>query len=285
MEFTGERMIPESNAGSKIYLEHINRYNFANQFVKDKDVLDIACGSGYGTNILHEAGAKSILGVDISEEAVTYCKGKYPLINFSVGSVEKIPAQDDSIDVLVSFETIEHVDENTQEKFMQEINRVLRKDGIFVLSTPNALVYEKGNEFHIKELNPEELDALLKKYGFEYEIFFQESIDANYILSSSEIENGKIGNNKVIFENEEKRQAWDTRYLIVVCSKNRKISEILSSTYISNIKSVRHQVDHIALEQTIVEKTRELEMMKSSKFWKLREKYIRFKNLLKRHEN
>jgi len=230
-----------------------------------------------------------VLGVDISEEAVSYCKDKYPQSNFAVGSVNAIPIADASVDVIVSFETIEHVDEKTQEEFMLEVNRVLRNDGVFVLSTPNALVYEKGNEFHIKELTPEELDGLLKKHGFEYEIFFQESVDSNYIFSNAEIEKGHINEKGlVVFQNEEKRAPWEARYLIVVCTKKKESMDVASSVYISNIQSIRHTaIPVIENRKLIVEKDKEIaardaeiELMKSSKFWKLRDLYIKIKKLI-----
>jgi 2-polyprenyl-3-methyl-5-hydroxy-6-metoxy-1,4-benzoquinol methylase len=288
MKFTGERMIPEYNLRSKIYLEHVNRYYFSSQFVRNKDVLDIACGSGYGARILFDSGANSVLGVDISEESIGYCRNKYPNIDFSVGSVDNIPCKDKSFDTIVSFETLEHVDTKKQERFMQEINRVLRDDGVFILSTPNALVYEKGNEFHVKELTPEELDALLKKYGFEFEILFQESVDANYIFSSNEISEGKVNKGFFRFENDEGRRPWEDRYLIVVCVKKDNKSPVIdSSVYISNIQSIRHGINQDFVSKQIEEKEKELEeknreilLIKSSKFWKLREIYLKTKHWL-----
>ncbi|KKP68375.1 MAG: Glycosyltransferase, group 2 family protein [Candidatus Moranbacteria bacterium GW2011_GWE1_35_17] len=289
MKFTGERMIPEFNSGSKIYLEHISRYFFANQFIKGKNVLDIACGSGYGSEIFFNNGANSVLGVDISEETIKYCKNKYPNIKFKAGSVEKIPAGDKSIDVIVSFETIEHVDEGAQEAFMREVNRVLRDDGILILSTPNALVYEKGNEFHIKELTPDELNSLLVENDFEYEIFFQESVDSNYIFSAKEIENSCMNEgNGVIFENKEKRLPWDARYLIVVCTKTKKNLEIASSIYVSNIRSLRYTEDNIeefykiigAKDEELRLKNKEIKNVLKFSFWRLKEFYLKIRHWL-----
>ena len=89
----------------------MTRYIFSSQFVKGKVVLDIACGSGYGTDYLLKVGAVKVIGVDISDEAISYCKDKYSRsgMEFLVGSVEKIPVESNSIDIIVSFETIEHV--------------------------------------------------------------------------------------------------------------------------------------------------------------------------------
>jgi len=89
MKFTGERMIPgteECSSKSSIFKEHVERYKFASRFVKDKVVLDIACGAGYGSKMLLNRGAKKIFGGDISKETINYCKTKYPNkeLSFSV---------------------------------------------------------------------------------------------------------------------------------------------------------------------------------------------------------
>ncbi|PID52806.1 MAG: hypothetical protein CR972_00110 [Candidatus Moraniibacteriota bacterium] len=278
MKFTGERMIPEHNIKDKIYLEHVNRYVFASQFVKDKNVLDIACGSGYGSQILHDAGAKSVCGVDISQETIAYCQEKYPEITFAHGSVDAIPLEDYSVDVIVSFETLEHVDVCVQEKFMQEVNRVLRTDGILILSTPNALVYKEENDFHVKELTPKELDILLKKNHLQYTLFFQESIDSNYILSEEEIHNSSVQSLLTTFANNEKRKAWDDRFLIVVCSKKDHPTKVKGSVYVSNTQSIRHSADTSAYHDVIMQKEHEIQLMRDSKFWHARERYMIIKH-------
>lgn len=164
MKKTGERIIPEYDKNTLGFLEHINRYEFAKQFVKGKNVLDIACGSGYGTYELVNAGAKRIVGVDISEESITYARNRYRhnKIEYISGDARKIPLEDNQFDVIVSFETIEHFKEH--DKFLKEIIRVSKKNSILIISTPNSKVYEKGNMFHKKELDLKNFKCLLKKY-------------------------------------------------------------------------------------------------------------------------
>ena len=73
-----ERLVPDDSAKQHIiYDEHLIRYELAKEFVKDKTVLDIACGSGYGTKILAEAGAREVEGIDISEEAIISARKNY----------------------------------------------------------------------------------------------------------------------------------------------------------------------------------------------------------------
>src|SRR5687768_2473380 len=123
LDFTGERYVPEIRGD--IALEHLHRYLLAKQLVAGKTVLDIASGEGYGSSILAESAFK-VAGVDISREAVSHAQAKYRAENleFLLGSCSVIPLSDASVDVVVSFETIEHHDEH--ELMIKEIKRVLR---------------------------------------------------------------------------------------------------------------------------------------------------------------
>lgn len=161
MEFTGERFVPQCQG--EIAAEHYHRYFFASGFVAGKRVLDIASGEGYGTHILAQSAAH-VTGVDISPEAVANASQQYAgdRVVFFQGSAAAIPLPDDAVDVVVSFETLEHLSE--QEDMLWEISRVLRKDGLLIISTPNKPLYSRqgDNPFHVKELCREEFVALLK---------------------------------------------------------------------------------------------------------------------------
>src|SRR3569832_184980 len=106
--WTGERL--ESFVLHDATIEHLHRYALAKEFVQGKKVLDIACGEGYGSNLLAEA-AEMVQGVDIDESIIAKAKNKYTAKNlrFAGGSVEKIPFDASSFDVVVSFETLEHI--------------------------------------------------------------------------------------------------------------------------------------------------------------------------------
>jgi SAM-dependent methyltransferase len=159
MQYTGERMIPEE-ASADTFWEHIYRYRFAADFVKGKQVLDIACGEGYGSASLLKAGATSVLGVDISEEACQHAREKYG-IQTMVGDAQNIPVPPASVDVVVSFETIEHVPEPY--RFLDECVRILRPGGVAVISTPNKNAYQQlspNNPYHCAELTNDEFARL-----------------------------------------------------------------------------------------------------------------------------
>ena len=163
MRFTGERFIPTEEG--KIQLEHYHRYAVVRDLVAGKRVLDVACGEGYGSSMLAEV-AVAVTGVDISSEAVQHAQATYvkPNLTYLDGSATALPFADASFDVVVSFETIEHL--AGQAEMVSELRRVLRPEGILIISSPNRPVYseESGehNEFHVKELDFTEFDALLK---------------------------------------------------------------------------------------------------------------------------
>lgn len=166
IEFTGERFVPTEHG--VIRQEHLHRYAWCLPLVQGRDVLDVASGEGYGSAML-ASRARSVRGVDISQEAVDHATARYAAVSnltYMQGSAAAIPLVDDSVDVVVSFETIEHLME--QEEMMAEIRRVLRPDGVLVMSSPNKEVYSDRagyhNDFHVKELYQAEFLALVGRH-------------------------------------------------------------------------------------------------------------------------
>jgi SAM-dependent methyltransferase len=157
-----ERMVPDE-AHARTFWEHVARYRFAKDFARDKQVLDIACGEGYGAAALAKAGAASVTGVDISPEICEHARRKDGL-DARAGDGRDIPLPDRSIDLVVSFETIEHVDDPAA--FLGECARVLVPEGTLIVSTPNRPVYsgEGGhNPFHRLEFDESEFIELLRQ--------------------------------------------------------------------------------------------------------------------------
>jgi SAM-dependent methyltransferase len=162
LSFTGERFLPEC-AGEMVY-EHWHRYLVAQRYVTGLRVLDVASGEGYGSHLLCKHAA-SVVGVDVSADAVSHARARYVANNLTyvAASCVQIPEPDASFDVIVSFETIEHIHEH--EAFLREVDRLLAPGGLFIISSPNRPEYSDRtgykNEFHVKELDRAELALLL----------------------------------------------------------------------------------------------------------------------------
>lgn len=155
----GERMVPESTDMSTFW-EHVYRYAFALQFVKGKRVLDIACGEGYGGAAFQKAGASHVIGIDVSESVCLHARNKYGL-DTRQGTAEQISLADGSVDVVVSFETIEHVP--NPNRFLDECVRVLAPGGRLIISTPDKAIYGRmvQNPHHCSEMTREEFASAL----------------------------------------------------------------------------------------------------------------------------
>jgi len=166
LTFTGERFVP--GVGGEIVYEHVHRYAFARRYAAGKRVLDAACGEGYGSALLATV-AGEVTGVDIDGPTIAHARETYRSIRnltFVQGSAAELPMPDASVDVVVSFETIEHLDGADQPRMLAEFSRVLTADGVLVLSAPNRPEYSESrgyvNPFHRHEHDRAELERLLK---------------------------------------------------------------------------------------------------------------------------
>ena len=235
MDYTGERFIPiDSLMNDETAFEHLHRYHSVGELIKDKVVLDIASGEGYGSAIL-ATSAQSVFGVDIDPEVVKYAREKYAgtkNLEFLTGQAENIPLPDHSIDVVVSYETIEHLDQSAQERFLQEIKRVLKKDGKLVVSTPDKTNYSDRysytNEFHLKEFTSDEFLAFLKNY-FGHVISYAQGYEVVSAITETEPQKvARLG----ITDWERSTHPFSRKYLINICSdkafaKNPEFSSVV----------------------------------------------------------
>jgi O-antigen biosynthesis protein len=186
LPWTGERYIPEVQGN--IALEHLHRYVVACELASGKKVLDIACGEGYGSAMLAEV-AHYVVGVDISREAIAHATSKYNESNleFKIGSCDEIPLPASSIDLVVSFETIEHHDQH--EQMLSEIKRILRPGGVLIISSPDKYEYSVApnysNPYHVRELYRHEFEELMAKYFRHFAIYGQRVIYGSGILAEN----------------------------------------------------------------------------------------------------
>ena len=183
----GERFIPGEFDAPALVLEHYQRYHAALGLVDGKVVLDIASGSGYGSYIL-SSRAQRVYGVEIDQAAVDYSNAHYSNINlkFIQGSVENIPLEDNSVDVVVSFETIEHIPQELQTRMIREVRRVLKDDGVFFISSPDKRYYSDErnyvNPFHVHELTSGEFKELLELYFTNVKIAGQRFLRGSFMI-------------------------------------------------------------------------------------------------------
>ena len=180
---SGERYIPML-MDPEVDIEHWHRYQIASALVGGKRVLDIASGEGYGSALLASRAA-TVVGVDISADAVADAAQNYRRDNlsFRTGSCSAIPLADASVDVVVSFETLEHHGEH--EEMFREIKRVLIPGGVCIISTPDRYIYSEitdyKNPFHVKELSAGEFDAIVKKYFLNHSLLGQKYLIGSFV--------------------------------------------------------------------------------------------------------
>lgn len=176
MPWTGERFTPD--VGGDTGLEHLHRYAMAQVLCAGKRVLDIACGEGYGSHLL-AGSASSVVGIDIDATAIAHAQDKYQLPNleFRQGSSTNLLLPNSCIDLAISFETLEHLDEH--EAMLRELRRVLTPDGILFISTPDRLHYSDErnyiNPFHVRELYADEFRMLIGDH-FSYATFYGQRV-------------------------------------------------------------------------------------------------------------
>lgn len=175
MEVTGERMMIESSPTtvSDLYIlqVHLASYQYVAPYATDKRVLDFGCGSGYGAYMI-SGFCKTIVAVDVSQEAIEYAQEKYiaPNLSFkslSDSSVSNLPFDNKSFDIIMSFQVIEHI--NHLESYFSELYRLLADNGVLFISTPNRenrlfFFQRPWNRFHIKEFSSKSLFKGLEKY-------------------------------------------------------------------------------------------------------------------------
>jgi 2-polyprenyl-3-methyl-5-hydroxy-6-metoxy-1,4-benzoquinol methylase len=154
---------------------HLDRYMFASKHVKNKTVADIACGTGYGTEILmNEGKADAVLGIDISPETIVYAKKNHMQrgVSFICQPGEDTQITSESLDVIISFETIEHVEDD--KSLLTEFSRILKENGLLICSTPNNWPLEAA-PYHKRVYNKDSFLALLSTFFNNIELYNQNS--------------------------------------------------------------------------------------------------------------
>lgn len=167
----GERLVvkkwePSDKITDFCKFAHTQRYEWVKPQIQNLACLDDGCGSGYGTHYLSQNGAKSIIGVDLSADAIRFAQKRFTEANCNFENMNSLNLafDDNSFDAVISFDVIEHVTDIDQRKFLSEFSRVLKKDGIAFIGCPNVKVSGINNPFHLKELSKDEFQALLCQF-------------------------------------------------------------------------------------------------------------------------
>lgn len=151
-----------------VWEEHEARYDFAASFAAGQWVLDCACGAGIGSRRFVGAGAAHVLALDVATAQVkSLGKAGVEHLSFGVASATELPVKSGAVELFVCLETIEHVPDDA--RLVREAARVLKRDGVFICSTPNREVTNPGaalgdrplNSFHVREYSREEFVSLL----------------------------------------------------------------------------------------------------------------------------
>jgi O-antigen biosynthesis protein len=249
LEWTGERYLPyidPSICGAEIHYEHLHRYAFTSQYVKGKKVLDLASGEGYGSFLLSQ-NAESVIGIDIDTDTVKHASKRYNKENltFLQGSIIKIPIAGEKLfDVIVCFEAIEHIKEH--ELLLQEIKRLIKDDGILIISTPNKKIYSDipnyHNPFHLKEIYYQDFyDLLRNHFSFIYPFGQRKYIGSSIFPNQFDHENNYC--NEIIIEYESDHFSFKEdsaklpRYFIAIASNKELDKNNLQKSFLTDISN------------------------------------------------
>lgn len=275
-------MIPKLNQGMELYYEHLTRYLFALQFVKDKIVLDAGCGVGYGSFLLSKYGqAKKVIGIDNSQDAIEYAKDKYKLKNISylVDDVESLTSlKDKTFDTIIGFEIIEHLE--NQKNFLFQIKRLLKDDGVFLVSSPNKATYPQGhNPFHIKEFYPKEFLQFLKKFFPYVMLYFQTNNFSNIIGKES---SGSLDVLNIVKREQdfylENLEGANSQYIIAICAAPPLKEPKMVSVNTPKIEGF-DLTEGLAPYWRLKKESAELNSIKSTKFYKIWRSYLKIKGI------
>jgi len=172
LSYTSERLdpllvSPDAAFDQATLKLHVERYRLAAEYVRDAHVVDCACGTGYGSEMLHQAGAASVQGVDLDRGALEFARLRHAqdgITYFEADALRYVPSPTPS--VWVSLETVEHLPR--PDAYLAHVAEVLPAGGRFIASVP-VTVSTDGNPHHLHDFSRESFRALLRKHGFTEE--------------------------------------------------------------------------------------------------------------------
>lgn len=224
----GERLVIREwskarDSGDFDALAHLQRYEWVLPRVEGPACLDAGCGTGYGSFFLAAHGAKRVIAVDVSNEAIRYARDKYRLdgLDYEVMDVRQLALRDDCFETVISFDVMEHMDGIGQGLFSSELARVLSVTGSAYIGCPNATRSHGLNPFHLGELTREEFENLLRRHFREVNMLGQDVVlDGKRLRGHLDTIHGRqlVASDFVIEDEPE-----DSFGLLAICKKPFKI--------------------------------------------------------------
>ncbi|HYL78685.1 MAG TPA: methyltransferase domain-containing protein [Bryobacteraceae bacterium] len=255
VEFTGERVIP-GQVNDDLWSEHVARYAFARRYADGLRVLDAGCGTGYGAAELAQSAAE-VVGVDVAPEAIEYAQASYPLptVRFVMSSCTSVPFPQNSFELVVAFEVIEHLPDFRA--FLNECGRVITPQGLFIVSSPNKRYYadsrakEGPNPYHQHEFEPSEFVAELRRVFSNVRLLLQNRVESfafhpasSFWPAEARIDGGG-------------GSADDANFLIGMCSFG-PLPEARSFVYVPKAANLlREREQHVQLLETQLARTKQ----------------------------
>ena len=273
LPFTGERFTPE--CVREIAYEHWHRYAFALPLAHGRRVLDAACGEGFGSALLATT-ASQVRGLDIDAASIAHARQRYDgrgNLRFDLADVTALDAlADASFDLIVSFETLEHV--HAQERMLDGFARLLAPGGVLLVSTPDKRTYtdETGiaNPHHVRELYRDEFEALLAARFPAVRLYGQKLAFVSLLRA---LDGGGQGAAESLLDGEGVRAALDLPplYYLAVCARDATALAALPQLAVHSdaVESVyRHYQDEIrrviAADQRLLELEREVARLRAA---------------------
>ncbi|MGO9906358.1 MAG: class I SAM-dependent methyltransferase [Solirubrobacteraceae bacterium] len=183
--------LPEHCVGRLIEVERLVRYSWAAQAASGHLVLDAGCGSGYGSRLLAEGGAREVIGVDLARAVLQVATPAMPeQVRLVPGNLRQLEFEEDKFELVVCFEVIEYVEDPLV--VLDELIRVLAPGGLLLVSSPDRDAYQPGNPYQPNQFAPAELEKALAARLSRVQLLRQRDYVASALMSSDSPSGGDL---------------------------------------------------------------------------------------------